>query len=546
MTNYLKNAFFFSLLLVNATLFAQTDLRLAMQTDNWKDAVMTLEGLIKKNPADVASFMRLGSAYQALGQNDKAKAAYSSAAAADPKSKYMSTIELRQAIQMGDEAAIQKALKKAEKSARGKDAFEVYRFIGESFLYGGKKNYVEAEKWLKESYTAKPKDIETLMQLGYAYKSMTNRLGDAVTHYEYASNLNGVDPLPYYLSAKAYFIARMPVKYEEYLKKALAAEPTYVPALRDLADQYYFTRKYELAKPAYEDLIKNQGDNVNIEDEMQYSNTLFILKDYDGTVKQVNKIIGKDGSKNYLRRLLGYTYFEKGDTDKGLEIMRDYFIKVSPEKIIARDYEYYGKMLAAKKEDSLALFNLTKAIDMDSSLWQVYNDIGKIKYGKGQYLEASQAWQIRIDSLKEDVTATDLYFVGLAHHYAYTRQGNDPARLADAEKAFTAITVRAPKAGVGWYWLAKTLALSDPDIVADPTKVAEFGKAEVAFTKYVEIASAEAEKNKKELIPAYQYLAYLQITKGNTPAGCAHLNSILAIDATNASALEYKTEAGCQ
>jgi tetratricopeptide (TPR) repeat protein len=541
MSNYLKSALVLCTIFMGNLLFAQTDIRLAMQTDNWADAVKHYEAATKSAPTNVENFLRLGSIYQALGQDDKAKASYGAAMSADPKNKLCTVIEVRQAIMSGDAAAIDKSVKKAEKAARGKDV-DLLRLLGESFLYGAKKNLPEAEKWLKEAYTAKPKDSETLMQLGYAYRNMTNRLGDAVSNYEFASNLNGTDPLPYYLQSKAYWVGRNPAKYEEFLQKALAAEPTYVPALRDVADYQYFKRKYTEARTSYEKLLEAQGATPLIEDEMQYTNTLFYLKDYDAVVTQVNKIIGKDGSKNYLRRLLGYTYFEKGDTDKGLDVMRDYFQKVSADKIIARDYEYYGKMLAAKKEDSLALVNLTKAVQMDSSIWQAYSEIGKIKFGQRDYVGSAAAYQIRLDSLGTEATSADYYTIGLAYYFAKDFVG--------AEKNFLAVTEKSPKYASGWLYLAKTQAKADPDVEANPALAIEFGKAEVAFAKFIEVAGAETDaaklqKSKDNRIEALQYLAYMHITKGNKEAGCGKLNEILVIDPTNQNALDFKLATSC-
>jgi tetratricopeptide (TPR) repeat protein len=541
MLNLLKNALTSCLVMLAVVLHAQNPATLAMQTDQWNDVVKIYEAATKAKPTDVEAFLRLGSAYQALGLNDKAKAAYTAALGADPKSKLSNVVAVRQALLAGDVAATDKAVKSSEKAARGKD-HNLLRALGESFMYGPKKNMAEAEKWLKEAYNAKPKDYETLMQLGYTFRNMNTRLGDAVSNYEYASNLNGTDPLPYYLSAKAYWSGRQPAKYEEYLKKTLDADPTFVPALRDVADYQYFKRRYEDAQISYEKLIKAQGDAPAIEDEMQYSNTLFYLKKYDDVVNQVNKIINKDGSKNYLRRLLGYTYFEKGDTDKGLEVMRDYFQKVAPEKVISRDYEYYGKMLAAKKEDSLALVNLEKAVKMDSSLWQVYGDIGKVKYSRKDYAGAFAAYSIRLDSLGDDAGSNDFYATSLSAYFG--------ADYINAEKYLTKLTEKSPKFGSGWYYLAKTKAKSDPDIAANPALVAEFGKAAAAFEKYLEVAGAETdaaklEKTKKERIAALEYLSYSMIEKGDKVGGCAKLNAILAIEPTNQSAIEYKASIAC-
>ena len=47
----------------------------------------------------------------------------------------------------------------------------------------------------------------------------------------------------------------------------------------------------------------------------------------------------------------------------------------------------------------------------------------------------------------------------------------------------------------------------------DPNLANQYGKARAYYEKYVELAGADKEKNKKDLLKAYNYLAYCYFVK---------------------------------
>jgi tetratricopeptide (TPR) repeat protein len=189
-----------------------------------------------------------------------------------------------------------------------------------------------------------------------------------------------------------------------------------------------------------------------------------------------------------------------------------------PDKIIPRDYEYLGKLMLKTKGDTLvALGHIKKSIELDSNSWGLWKDIAKTYYTKRMNCEASQAFQMYYDSVPapEPVEAQDLYVWGLAQYYCK----DDSLRYEHAEATFKKVTELMPKAGIGWLWAAKSARVKDPtpeDIEADPTKASTFGYAREYYEKYVEIAAADPVKNKKDLLAAYQYLAYVYLVKNES------------------------------
>jgi tetratricopeptide (TPR) repeat protein len=332
--------------------------------------------------------------------------------------------------------------------------------------------------------------------------------------------------------AKTYQKAKIASRYVEMLDKALAIDSVFEPALRDKAAYlYYKEHDYEKAVAAYEKLLKHYPA-APVDDKMLYANSLFLAHQYPKTIEWVDRIILEDGSKNYLRRLAAYSSYETGEYEKGLSIIQNYFSQVTPDKIIPQDYEYYGKLLQKNEKDSLAAIQYEQAILMDSSRWELYDEIGKIEYGLGNYPEAVKAYQHRLDSLSNP-SAMDYYRIGVAY---YAQQ--DSAAYEAAAKMFAMVSESAPTAAVGWLMQAKTLAKLEPDLEKHPELESAFGRAQPAFEKYVEIAAADPEKNRKDLVSAYEYLVYYHYVKDKPDAARPLIEDLLTLEPANATALE--------
>ncbi len=505
----------------------------AMQTENWDKAISVYTALTKANPSDQTAWLTLGNAHLAKGDKEKAKAAFDAGFQAKMDSPLAWVANGRVLLLKNDIALADEQFKKAAKNGK-KDA-NVLRQIGESFLYttpGVKPNFVRAEEFLKMAYEANSRDFTALMTLGYAYKEMPNG-GLAAQQYELAESLDPKNPLPKLMLAKVYKAAKLNDKYVDYLDRTIATSPRYTPALRAKAEYYYYARKWEKAAEASKALVAG-GDDVTVEDEMQLANTLFITKDYPGSITLVEKIIQKDGSKNYLRRLLGYSYYETGDYAKGLDIMNDYFTKVTPDKVLPSDYQYLGRLQVKTQGDTLAAIdNMKKAIAMDSSYWTLYKEVGDLYYSKKDNCNSAVTYQMYQDSVIKPDPA-DLYKLGVALYYCK----EDSTRYEKAEKMFLRVTELVPAAGIGWLWSAKAATRLDVDVQAHPELVGQFGRAKPYFEKYVAIGMLDKEKNKKDLITGYEYLTYYYFLQGDVEGTRTNATTLLELDPANQTGLE--------
>lgn len=511
MTNLLKKALFPVAILFTQLAFAQSHAAglEAMQLEEWDKAISVFTGLTQADPADQSAFLSLGNAYLAKGDKQNAMAKFKAAFDAKSDATMAFVANGRVLLLQDNIAEAEKQFAKAKRYAK-KD-MTTWRQIGESYFYyiepGAKKpNLAKAEAYFTEALEVSSKDFALQMSLGACYKEMSNG-GPAAQHYEYAAALEPKNPLPKLMLAKVYRIAKVPEKPVLFYNKAIEVAPNYSPALRGKAEYYFFVLyNYEEATKAYKDLVE-KGTDIKIEDEMQLANCYYLTKDCISCSNLVEKILKKDPSKNYLRRLQAYCDYENGNFDRGLKTLDGYFKIVTPDKILPSDYEYHARLLLQLKGDTTQAINdYKKVIEMDSSKWKLYEDMDKLEWSRRNYCAALGWYKMYMDSVSSP-KATEWYNLGMRNYFCK----EDSMHFEYAEKAFAKVTEINPAAAIGWLWAAKSAERLDPNpdsIAVHPELALEYGKARGYYEKYAELAEVDKEKNKKDLLKGYQYLAY--------------------------------------
>lgn len=500
----------------------------AMYMEQWQKAVTVQEARANATSTDWLAWLYLSDAYNAANRPMDAQTALQNAAKHSTVATDQYIINGRLALLAGhyDEAVEQ--FKKAAKS--GKKEVAALRLIGESWLYGPKSEFHRAETQLLAAQHRDSRDFQTLMDLGYCYKMLSDG-GKALVQYDLAQALAPDNPLPALMSAMAYKSAKVEPKQLEYLNKALSLDPRYPQALRQKAELFYYQKRdYPAAALVYAQLFEI-NPKAPIADKMAYVNCLFLTKQYEPTIAWVEKIISEDGSRNYLRRLSAYAHYETNLFAEGKTIMDTYFKQVKSEKIIPQDYEYYAKFLQQERQDSLAAIYFEKAIELDPARWDLYNEIGSIRYKSKDYLGAAEAYEHRLDSLTRR-TALDYYQIGLARYML-----RDSANYVLAAAYFAKVSEIVPDKTIGWMMQAKVLSKLEPDVETYPERVGEFGKAKEAFEHFVAIAALQPDKHKKDLISAYEYLSYYYILQKEAAQVRAYQEHLLMLDPTNETAV---------
>jgi len=219
--------------------------------------------------------------------------------------------------------------------------------------------------------------------------------------------------------------------------------------------------------------------------------------------------------------------------------MSDYFTKVTPEKVLPSDYQYLGRLQVKTKGDTVAAIgNLNKAIEMDSSYWTLYKEMGELYYSKKDNCNAATSYQMYQDSVIKP-EPTDIYKLGLAQFYC----PDDSLRYQKAEKTFLRITELVPTATIGWFWTARAATKLEVDVQANPDSVASFGRAKPYWETYVNLPSLDKVKSKKDVITAYEYLTYYYYLRGDAANTEANANKLLELDPANPTGMELLNQA---
>ncbi len=485
-----------------------------------------LQKVVEQTPADLEAQLFLSSALAAQDKKSAAKAVLQKI-----NSEEALGWVAKARLQMLDGNAESKiTMAKAVKMARQKEP-TIMAHAGESYTYFSKDAH-QGISLLETAKGANSKNVRVLMALAQAYMAK-REFGEALTNVEYASKQEPNNLTPYFVIGDVYQGSKNFALFEENMQKVLNLNPNFTPALLRLGDYFYNNRKWEKAKEYYDRYLAIEK-NPTIEDRMQYANILFLTKDYDKVIPTVEEILKIDGSRVYLRRLIGYSYYEKGDNVKALTYMQEFFQKVTPDKVLATDYEYYGHVLGKNGQDSMAAVQYEQAIVLDSSKTELYAKIADAKFKQKDYVNAAKYFKLHIES-NDKVTAGDYFNLGRAYY-----QLKD---WVQADSAFSNIIRIRPDAITGHLWRAKTNKNLEPNVdsTAEEVVLATYGIAKPHYDKFIELVevSPDVAKYKKDMIDAYHYLAYyFYAIKPDNPTAKIYCEKTLALDPNDVYALE--------
>jgi tetratricopeptide (TPR) repeat protein len=494
-----------------------------MSYEKLPQAVTIFENLAKSTPTDADVLFQLGNAYLATNEITKAKDTYAKIILANPKSLLgnIGAAKIAMIEEKGAEAA--KILEAAVKTSKGKDV-NILRYIGEAYLVGKKPNADAAIAVLTKAVALGKKDAMTNLTLGDAYLAK-NEGGKTLTNYEYAAEYNTKDPVAHFKIAEAYLRARNNVEALKAFEKSKAIDPNFPPVYRELGDFFYELNRYEEAEQNYAKYL--QIGNPDIDDRTKHVNTLFLSKKYPETIATVNELIKIDNSKNYLNRLLAYSYYETKDSAKALEMMETFLKKTEPQKLIAMDYQYYGKILAKfqKLDDAanaykkaIAIADTAKTVKEEQKL-ELIGELAYMYYDKDKYPEAVSYYRMKL-ARTATPSATDYYDLGKSCYYG--------KMYASADSAFAKLSELKPNLPTGHLWQAKTAKKIEG--------TTNNGKAIPYYEKFVSIATADpaiTTKYKKDIFEAFSYLTEYAYSKGDKNTARTWAQKAVGLDPTN-------------
>lgn len=387
--------------------------------------------------------------------------------------------------------------------------------IAETYINEEKKNLPDAFTLLATATKLEPKNPEVYLLTGDAYLEQNDGT-KAIENYEKAASLDSKSVLAILRQGQLYNRAKNYTLALDKYKAASLIDSSFAPAYREKAEIYFRAGQYANAVGQYKRYLQI---NDNCGARARYAGFLYKAKQYAASVEASKEAKKCDPNNVYLDRYLAYSAYETGDYANGLEMSKSFFSKASKDKLIALDYEYRGKLYAKTGNDSMAILDYKMAYEMDSSKTELTNDMANAYMKMKRFGDAIAMFK---EKEKEGKAGVNDYY-GLGRAYYYSKD------FANADSSFSKIVTAQPDLSIGYLWKAKAAVQMDPE-----NKV---WKAKEAYENYLsKIKPEEVERNKRDMIDAYKYLAAYYANKKDCTNTKLYMEKVLELDSANAEA----------
>lgn len=485
--------------------------------------------LLAAKPTDPELLYYMGENFYGSERLDSAAVYYDKGVAADPSFALNYVGKGKISLSKGNLPEAQAFFSKAREISANKKA-DVLLKIGEAYIVNEAKNMAPAIEVLTLAEKLEPNNPEVHLLLGDAVLVGENDGSRALSSYEKAAALDPKSPKPnvrmgaLYERGRAYELA-----LEEY-NKAIAMDSTYAPSYRQLGDLFFKFNRYEDAQKSYEKYLKLAGNTPSA--KVKYAKFLFLAKKYKEAIAVILEIQQTDNTVNVLNRLLGYSYYETKQCPEGLAALEKFLqnAPASNNAIIAKDYAYYGKLLACNGKDSLAVIEMKKAQEMDSTDLDIYIDMSNAYLKMAQYDQSIEALTNKLNRTKNP-GINDYFRLGQAY---YSKAGavKDSTTFHQADSVFAVVVEKKPEEILGHLYRAKANAGMDPET--------KYGLAKPYYEKVAELGAADSVKNKRNLIEANYYQAYYYYQIKDKANALVYVDKVLAIDPAYEQAVTLK------
>ena len=358
--------------------------------------------------------------------------------------------------------------------------------IAEGAISGKNKNYDIATEFIQKAKDLNKKLAQIYLVTGdmYLYQS---EYGKGANEYENAIYYDNKCTEAYFKLGRIYFTARNVEESEKALQSALRLDSTYIPALRKLSDLYFEKNNFSKSIEFFEKYLAFTEPNLS--DHILYTKLLYVNKDYQKSLEEANKALMEDKENINMKRFQAYNLFEIKDYSNALKSINTFFMTTNPTKFIASDYEYYGKILSKNSQDSLAIENFNKAMQMDSLKTSLYQDIA-LSYDRQKKYEQSALNYEKLIMSKQNPASSDFFYYGRAAYIVANKYKNandtlnENVFLIKADTAFGTVVTLSPQVFLGFLWKARVCVLKDPNM--------EFGLAKPWYDQVITILESNS------------------------------------------------------
>lgn len=542
-------------LMGGAASFAQSlaDAKKAIDAEQYQKATSMLKTLVNSQAKEGDNYYNLGRVYLLVEEADSAKSTFTKGTVADPKNALnyvgLGQVELNNGNTAGAKVNFDKAVE------LGKKDYVTYMQIGRAYFEQPKPDYATALPFLQKAdeLDAKDKDAEVFIALGDYWASQIN---NAAAYEQYLRALD-IDPNLKRVKVQIGKMFKMAYSFpeaEDKVKEVISADANYGPAYRELAEinmgWSFRDPDPKKAEAKRTEALENMRKYLDLTDKSfdsryRYAQFLVYASDWNTLASELTTLKTDPANpKNFvINRLQGYSAVEGKNFDRGVKYLTELFTrKEDASRVLASDYLYLGKAYQGMGNDSLAVLNLTKGVQLDSTKVEDLAALGLKLFNEKKYGKAAQVYADVINAnSKNPSIAMNLYYLGLAHYWNYATLNNekknpDKQLLKEADSAFARVLTLVPEyEDALWYRVQSNRLQDDPQA---PT-----GLAMPFYEKFIELVTvtkpdkATKPANQKKLVDAYNNMAAFYSATDKDKA-IEFLNKTLAIDPQNNYALE--------
>ena len=388
--------------------------------------------------------------------------------------------------------------------------------IAEGYLKAPNADTGKVFPYLRRAEKLDKKNAITFLFRGDAYLFLINDGSNAIINYKRAQELDPTSPKAKMRLGQLWVRAKRYQEALDYYKDALQIDSTFTPCYRELAELYAMAGQYENAQVNYKKFLALSGQNISA--KVRFASFLFLTKNYNDAITQINEILKQDESYNFLNRLAAYSYFETNQYDPALKSIQKFFSKTKPDKIICSDYVYFGKIYAKLTSDSLAIEKYRLALKCDSTNMDIISDMATSFNKMKKYGETAKLYELKIQ--KGSGSLQDYYAMGKAY---YSDQ-----KWGKADTALARVIEKKADFLPAYLWRARVFSNLDPET--------KDGLAKPHYEMLIEKAAVDSVKNSKELIEAYSYLGYYYLKNKKYCESIDYWQKVLFIDPKNEKA----------
>lgn len=410
---------------------------------------------------------------------------------------------------------------------------EVMRKTAEAYINSDNKNLDEAITILNSAIKIEPKNAENYLLMGDALleKNPTEG-GPAIKQYDKFSELNPKSPKGILRAGKLYQRGRNYQLALDLYKKAEEIDPTYAPAYREKAELYHLANQDNKAIESYKKYLElNNSDEAR----QRYASFLFVGKQYQNAIIEIEAINKSENSDLYLDRILGYSYAELGNkTDtgayrKGLIAINKFFEKSAKTpnfKYAGTDYKYKGILLSKTGNDSLGVIEMEKAIVLDPKLEAEMTALIATTWMKAKrYSKAIEMYEKKMAGDPKNLSGQDYFEMGRAYYFG-------PKDFVKSDSCFSKLTQAIPTFATGYFWRGKANVQQDPKN--------EKWLAKPHYEKALSLVKPEERSGSKtNVIEACEYLGYYHLTIKDNAKAKEYFTIIKELDPNNKKQIEF-------